>query len=107
MKSKSMSTVRPPNGIDDVDRPRDVTYNVACHEWFTQGEPWSRTFPTIWVHRCSVAQVSFHPSYGMEGQLGLMDLPSASASRPSPLSPEPSPIRTLCPCSRRRFRRAA
>ena len=32
IKSKSIYQLRLPKGIDDVVRPRDVTYSVTCHE---------------------------------------------------------------------------
>src|SRR5689334_23357143 len=51
----------------DVVSPRGVTYSVTCHQWFTNGLSSILTFPTIWVHRCSVSHVSCHASNGNDG----------------------------------------
>src|SRR4051812_35575500 len=53
--------------MGDVVRPRGVTYNVTCHQWFTNGLSSILTFPTIWVHMWSVSHVSFHASNGNDG----------------------------------------
>src|SRR5437763_1662317 len=55
----------------DVVSPRGVTYNVTCHQWFTNGLSSILTLPTICVHMCSVSQVSFHASNGRDGQLSI------------------------------------
>src|SRR5215213_2202162 len=67
MKSKSTVNVRPAAGIGDVVRPREVTYCVTFHQWFSRGASARRVFPTIWVHMWSVAYVSFHESRGSSG----------------------------------------
>ena len=46
--------------IGGVASPRAVTCKVTCQEWLSHGVSESRTLPTICVHSCSVAQVSFH-----------------------------------------------
>src|ERR1700730_8050635 len=67
MKSNSTSKVWPRYGMADVASPRGVTYNVTCHQWFTNGLSSILTFPTIWVHMWSVSHVSFHASNGNDG----------------------------------------
>src|ERR1700719_1833737 len=54
--------------IEDVVRPRALTYRGTFHQWLTKGVSASRTFPTICVHMCSVARVSSQDSSGKEGQ---------------------------------------
>src|SRR5579863_10394319 len=51
-----------------VVRPLALTYKVTCHEWFNQGVCFSRILPTICVHRCNVAIVSFQFSNSNTGQ---------------------------------------
>src|SRR5438270_12843244 len=53
--------------MGDVVRPRGVTYNVTCHQWFTNGLSSILTFTTGWVHMWSVSYVSFHASNGNDG----------------------------------------
>ena len=45
-----------------------VTCSAMPHQWLIGGASASATLPTICVHRCSVAYVSFHASYGSAGQ---------------------------------------
>src|SRR6266566_7784682 len=52
----------------DVVSPREVTYNVTCHQWLRNGLSSILTLPTICVHRCRVWQVSLHASKGSAGQ---------------------------------------
>src|SRR6516162_6796613 len=52
----------------DVVSPRALTYNGTFHQWLVRGVSASRTLPTIWVHMCSVAQLSFHDSSRNSGQ---------------------------------------
>src|ERR1035438_6255730 len=52
----------------DVVKPLAVTYKGTFHQWFTIGVRARRILPTIWVHMCRVAQVSFHESGGNAGQ---------------------------------------
>ena len=54
-------------------RPRAVTYNATCHEWFSQGICTSRILPTICVHKCSVSHVSFHAANGNSGHSSISD----------------------------------
>src|SRR4030081_745700 len=58
----------------DVVSPRGVTYNVTCHQWFTNGLSSILTLPTICVHRCKVSRVSLHASKGRAGQLSARSL---------------------------------
>src|SRR5437016_289119 len=51
----------------DVVSPREVTYNVTCHQWLRNGLSSILTLPTICVHRCRVWQVSLHASKGSAG----------------------------------------
>ena len=48
-------------------------------EWLIHGICVSRIFPTIWVHRCSVAYVSCHPASGKSGQYSEPCGPEKSA----------------------------
>ena len=57
-KSKSICSARLPYGIAPVVSPRAVTNSTMPHQWFDSGASASFTLPTIWVHRCSVLQVS-------------------------------------------------
>src|SRR5262245_6800372 len=74
MKSKSIEKTRAPCGIGDVVNPRGVAYSVTCQEWLIQGDCTSRTFPTTWLHRCSVAQVSPQSAKDNDGQDSSMTL---------------------------------
>ena len=67
MKSRSIWNARSPNGIGDVVRPRAVTYSGTCHQWLSGGARASRTFPTIWSHRCSVEIVGSQSRHGSSG----------------------------------------
>jgi hypothetical protein len=68
MKSNSTSKVLPRYGMADVVSPRGVTYNVTCHQWFTNGLSSILTLPTICIHRRSVSQVSLYASNGSDGR---------------------------------------
>src|ERR1039457_6887537 len=67
-KSNSTSKIPRPYGMDEVVNPRTLTYSGTSHQWFAYAERASRTLPTIWVHMCSVAQVSFQSSRCSSGQ---------------------------------------
>src|SRR5579871_6887973 len=54
--------------MGEVVKPRVVRYSATCHEWLIHGVCARRILPTIWVHRCSVAQVSFQAAKGSSGQ---------------------------------------
>ena len=78
-KSNSIENVRAPCGIGPVVSPRGLTYSVTCQEWLIHGVWAMRILPTICVHMCSVASVSFHGSYGRSGQRSRSGLSSAWA----------------------------
>src|SRR4051812_47501816 len=62
-----MVKVRSRCGSVYVDSPRGVSSRATDQEWLS-GAAWaSAIFPTICVHMCSVAYVSFHSSYGSDG----------------------------------------
>src|SRR5580704_8790089 len=54
--------------IEDVVRPRALTYRGTFHQWLTKGVSARRILPTICVHRCNVARVSSQGSRGKDGQ---------------------------------------
>src|ERR1700738_5736086 len=68
MKSRSIWKPRVPSGIDEVVRPRAVTYSATCQKGFSHGERARRILPMIWVQSCSVSQVSRHAALGSSGQ---------------------------------------
>src|SRR5713226_2619330 len=68
MKSNSTSKRRGPYGMGDVVKPHVLTYSGTFHQWLLRGVSASRTLPTICVHICNVAQVSFHTTHGKAGQ---------------------------------------
>src|SRR5689334_21874643 len=55
------------SGIGPVVRPRELTYNVTCHQWFNGGQSAIRILPTICVHMCKVRYVSCHSCKGNGG----------------------------------------
>src|SRR5437667_5034247 len=68
MKSNSISKSRGPYGMGDVVKPHVLTYSGTFHQWLLRGVSASRTLPTICVHLCNVAQVSFQEASGKAGQ---------------------------------------
>src|SRR5215813_11098533 len=108
MKSNSASKAPAPYGIDDVVRPRGLTYNVTCHQWFSSGASASRVLPTICIHMCSVSCVSRHsasasPRGQASGTSTMVLLPhDATARRSSPDSERPPPSRSRRFCIRPR-----
>src|SRR5258708_25394242 len=89
MKSKSTWNTRGPKGIVDVVSPRPVSAKVTFHQSLRNGVNSSLTLPTICVHMCSVARLSFQAAYGNAGQasslagrgLGINSDPNALAGR--------------------------
>src|SRR5215467_12247889 len=57
--------------MEEVVSPRGVTYNVTCHQWFTNGLSSILTLPTICIHIWSVSQVSLHASKGRAGHFSV------------------------------------
>ena len=55
-------------GIDEVVRPRGVTYSGTCHQWLTMGASFNLIFPIICDHLWRVVQVSCQASQGRLGQ---------------------------------------
>src|SRR2546426_8199576 len=102
--------------MGDVPSPREVTYKVTFHQWFTSGVKAIRTLPTICVHRCSVSQVSLQADRGRSGQgddafmlisvrsravrMAKSGRPSAARIQPTRrnLSPRFQRLATLNPC---------
>src|SRR6266849_1179801 len=54
--------------MGEVVKPRAFTYNGTFHQWLARGVSANRTLPTICIHICSVARVSFHSASGNDGQ---------------------------------------
>src|SRR5437667_5413375 len=54
--------------MGDVVKPHVLTYSATFHQWLLRGVSASRTLPTICVHLCNVAQVSFQEASGKAGQ---------------------------------------
>src|SRR5260370_15669163 len=68
MKSNATWNTRGPKGIVDVVSPRAVSAKVTFHQSLRNGVNSSLTLPTICVHICSVARLSFQSAYGNAGQ---------------------------------------
>src|SRR5262245_51394514 len=91
MKSNSIENARSPWNSRRVARPRGVTRNAIAQLWLRGGAEASAILPTICVHMCRVAYVSFHSSYGNAGQDSLVVFGTSSAAYPnSSSSAEPS-----------------
>ena len=90
-----------PWGIEDVVRPRGVTYNATPHQWGVVGEWASRTFPTICVHRWSVSLVSRQASTANAGQIVAPLNVSLMGAKIGSISPDGGTEETTVPVTLR------